>query len=155
MGTAARLDGKVAIVTGAGRGVGAELARGLARAGAVLVLADADGPAGRRTVLEVNTGESGRAIFHPGHPAEPGFAAFLAGEAEACWGGLDILAGAADELAPLLEAAGPALARRGGAVLALGEVPAAPPGLRLHALPPDGWLPGGLAPAALSLLAEG
>ena len=34
-----RIDGKVAIVTGAGRGIGAACARGLAEAGADIVLA--------------------------------------------------------------------------------------------------------------------
>lgn len=37
-----RLDGKVAIVTGAGRGLGAAMAKGLAAAGAALVVADID-----------------------------------------------------------------------------------------------------------------
>jgi NAD(P)-dependent dehydrogenase (short-subunit alcohol dehydrogenase family) len=40
-----RLDGKVAIVTGAARGLGKAMADGLARAGASVVFADMDGAA--------------------------------------------------------------------------------------------------------------
>ena len=40
-----RLDGKVALVTGASRGLGAGMARGLARAGAVVVLHSSTAPA--------------------------------------------------------------------------------------------------------------
>ncbi|HYC01700.1 MAG TPA: SDR family NAD(P)-dependent oxidoreductase [Azospirillaceae bacterium] len=143
------LQGKVAIVTGAGTGPQAELAVRLARAGAFLVLADADGPAGRRTVLEANTGERGRAVFHPGDLSEPGFAAFLAREAESCWGGLDILAGPADSVAPLLAETGAALAGRGGALLAFGgEAPSGTPeGLRVHMA--------ASAERALALLSDG
>jgi len=43
--SAIRLDGTVAVVTGAARGLGAAMATGLARAGAHVVLADVDGTA--------------------------------------------------------------------------------------------------------------
>ena len=43
------LDGKVALVTGAGRGVGAVYARALARSGAAVVIADLDGSAAEAT----------------------------------------------------------------------------------------------------------
>ncbi len=45
-----RLDGQVAIITGAGRGIGQAYAMGFAREGATVVVADIDEPAGRRTV---------------------------------------------------------------------------------------------------------
>ena len=38
-----QLDGKVAIATGAAQGIGAEYARGLAQAGAVVAVADVQG----------------------------------------------------------------------------------------------------------------
>src|SRR3954453_8763979 len=48
-----RLDGRVAIVTGAARGLGRAMAEGLARAGASVVLADVDGAAIKDAVTAV------------------------------------------------------------------------------------------------------
>jgi NAD(P)-dependent dehydrogenase (short-subunit alcohol dehydrogenase family) len=48
-----RLDGRVAVVTGAGRGLGRALAFGLADAGAAVVLADRDGPSVRAVADEL------------------------------------------------------------------------------------------------------
>src|SRR4051794_14913442 len=48
-----RLDGRVAIVTGAARGLGRAMAEGLARAGASVVLADVDGVALEDTVAAI------------------------------------------------------------------------------------------------------
>jgi 3alpha(or 20beta)-hydroxysteroid dehydrogenase len=60
-GSAARLEGKVAIVTGAAGGIGAETARRFAAEGASLVLTDADGSG-----AELLAGELGeRAISQP------------------------------------------------------------------------------------------
>lgn len=52
-----RLDGRVAIVTGAARGLGRAMAGGLARAGASVVFADVDGAALSRTVSERQAGD--------------------------------------------------------------------------------------------------
>jgi NAD(P)-dependent dehydrogenase (short-subunit alcohol dehydrogenase family) len=49
-----RLDGKVALVTGAGRGIGREIARGYAEAGARLALADVDGAAVEAVAQELS-----------------------------------------------------------------------------------------------------
>lgn len=57
-----RLDGQVAIVTGAGRGLGQSFATALAGAGAAVVVNDVDGDAARQTVDAIEAA-GGRAIF--------------------------------------------------------------------------------------------
>ena len=51
--TAFRLDGQVALVTGAGRGLGAAIARALAEAGAAVMLSDVDADAVQRSAGEL------------------------------------------------------------------------------------------------------
>jgi NAD(P)-dependent dehydrogenase (short-subunit alcohol dehydrogenase family) len=48
-----RLDGKVAIVTGAASGIGAQCAETLARAGAKLIVTDIDRPGGEQTARQI------------------------------------------------------------------------------------------------------
>ena len=62
--THGRVAGKVALVTGAAMGLGAETARRLAREGAHVVLSDRDHDAGKATALAI-TGEGGSAHFVP------------------------------------------------------------------------------------------
>jgi NAD(P)-dependent dehydrogenase (short-subunit alcohol dehydrogenase family) len=57
-----RLDGKVALITGAGSGMGAVAARLFASEGAAVVVADAVEAGGRATVAAVEA-EGGRAVF--------------------------------------------------------------------------------------------
>ncbi|MDZ4370085.1 MAG: glucose 1-dehydrogenase [Phenylobacterium sp.] len=60
---AGRLDGKVALVTGAASGLGAESARRMAREGATVVLTDLDEAGGRKVADEI-LAAGGRAAFH-------------------------------------------------------------------------------------------
>ncbi|MGI8536124.1 MAG: SDR family NAD(P)-dependent oxidoreductase [Mycobacteriales bacterium] len=59
------LDGKVAIVTGAGRGLGRGEARELAREGAGVVVGEVDAAAGQAVVDEI-TAAGGQAVLHVG-----------------------------------------------------------------------------------------
>ena len=49
-----RLDGKVALISGAARGIGGETARLMAAAGAKVVIGDVLDDLGRQTVAEIN-----------------------------------------------------------------------------------------------------
>lgn len=58
-----RVDGKVAVVTGAGTGIGRMAARVLARAGAIAIATDIDGAAAEQTAAEI-TGEGLKAAAY-------------------------------------------------------------------------------------------
>ena len=57
-----RLEGKVAVVTGAGSGFGEGIAKRFAAEGAAVVVADINDNAGR-TVAEQLQGDGGKAVF--------------------------------------------------------------------------------------------
>ncbi len=57
-----RLEGRVAIVTGGGAGIGEAVARGFAKEGATVVIADWDRAAGERVAREIST-NGGEALF--------------------------------------------------------------------------------------------
>jgi NAD(P)-dependent dehydrogenase (short-subunit alcohol dehydrogenase family) len=59
---AGRLDGKVVVITGAGQGIGAGIARRFAREGARIVVAELNAETGPRTVGQVHE-LGGRAVF--------------------------------------------------------------------------------------------
>jgi NAD(P)-dependent dehydrogenase (short-subunit alcohol dehydrogenase family) len=83
------LEGRRAIVTGASRGIGDELARALARAGAAVLLAARDADALARVAEEiVDTG--GRAVAVPTDVSDPAAAERMVAAAVAEWGGLDV-----------------------------------------------------------------
>jgi NAD(P)-dependent dehydrogenase (short-subunit alcohol dehydrogenase family) len=90
MAEAARiLEGRRAIVTGASRGIGAEIARAMARAGAAVVLAARDEDALTQVAAEVES-EGGRAVVAPTDVSEPEAVERLVATTVDALGGLDI-----------------------------------------------------------------
>jgi len=85
-----RLDGKVALVTGAGRGAGAALARKLAAEGAAVVVNDLDAAPADETVAAI-AAAGGRALAFAGDVTRPGFADDFIAAGVNGFGGADIL----------------------------------------------------------------
>jgi len=84
------IEGKVAVVTGAGSGIGRATAQALARAGATVVVADVDEAGGSETVGLVHD-DGGRAAFRRTDVTEPRSLEATFAAAEADHGGLDIV----------------------------------------------------------------
>jgi NAD(P)-dependent dehydrogenase (short-subunit alcohol dehydrogenase family) len=84
------LDGSVAIVTGAGRGIGRGEAIELAREGARVVVNELDGEVGQSVVDEI-TAAGGEAVLDTGDCSEEDTARRLIGTAIDTWGKLDAL----------------------------------------------------------------
>jgi NAD(P)-dependent dehydrogenase (short-subunit alcohol dehydrogenase family) len=82
------LDGRRALVTGASRGIGAETARALARAGAAVALAARDKQALERVAEEIN-GEGGRALVLPTDVSDPAAVERMVAAAVEGLGGLE------------------------------------------------------------------
>jgi 3-oxoacyl-[acyl-carrier protein] reductase len=87
MGT---LDGKVALVTGSGRGIGAAIARKLAGSGASVVVSDLDADPAAETVAAI-TATGGRAVALIGDVAAPDFGERAVAAAIGAFGDLDII----------------------------------------------------------------
>jgi len=85
-----RLDGKVALISGAARGIGAETARLMAGAGARVIIGDILDERGRGTARDIGGGDSA-AIFHPLDVTSEEDWKGAIGAVIARWGGLDIL----------------------------------------------------------------
>lgn len=85
-----KLEGRVAIVSGAGRGIGRSIALKLASEGARLVVNDLDAAPAEETVSAVRAA-GGQAIACPGSVAAPDFADRFVGAAVKEYGGLDII----------------------------------------------------------------
>ena len=72
------LHGKVVVVTGGARGIGAETARALVRAGARVVIGDLDLDLAKRTAAEIADDPAGSALpMRLDVTDRPGFTAFL------------------------------------------------------------------------------
>ncbi len=84
------LDGKVAVVTGSGRGIGREIACKLARHGARVLVNDLDDVPAHETVTAIRE-EGGTAEAFVGNVVHPDFGERFVGAAIKRWGGLDII----------------------------------------------------------------
>ncbi|MFN8473905.1 MAG: SDR family NAD(P)-dependent oxidoreductase [Anaerolineae bacterium] len=84
------VEGKVAIVTGSGRGIGAAAARLLAEHGACVIVTDIDPNPASEVVAAIKSA-GGKALAAPGDITQPDFPAQLVEAAIKEYGGLDII----------------------------------------------------------------
>ena len=103
------LDGKVAIVTGAGTGIGRAIAQLFAAEGAQLVLAGRRGGVLDDVAAEIATA-GGTAVALAGDVGEEAYARALVEEATGRFGGLDIAVNNAGTMGPMGETPGVGLA---------------------------------------------
>ena len=85
-----KLKGKVALVTGSGRGIGRAIALKLASEGAKLVVNDLDAAPGDAVAAEIRAA-GGEAVAVNGSVSEAGFADRFVGAGMTEFGGLDII----------------------------------------------------------------
>ena len=86
-----KLSGKVAVVTGASKGIGAAIAKTLAAHGAAVVVNYASSSAGAEQVVEAITGAGGRAVAVRADVSKADDAHAIVDAAVAAYGRLDIL----------------------------------------------------------------
>jgi len=91
MSTHRKLAGKVAVVTGASKGIGASVARHLAAAGAAVVVNYASSKSGADKVVAEITGAAGRAVAVQGDVSKKADIERLFTEAKTAFGRLDVL----------------------------------------------------------------
>lgn len=85
-----KLDGKVALITGSGRGIGRAIALKLASEGARIVLNDLDDGPAQETLAEIRAA-GGQAVACVGNVTAPDFAERFVGTAVSEFQGLDII----------------------------------------------------------------
>jgi 3-oxoacyl-[acyl-carrier protein] reductase len=85
------LKGKVAVVTGASKGIGAGIAKGLAAKGAAVVVNYASSREGADRVVAEITAQGGKAIAVQGDVSKAADVTRLFAETKASFGGLDVL----------------------------------------------------------------
>ncbi|HQR57990.1 MAG TPA: SDR family NAD(P)-dependent oxidoreductase, partial [Azonexus sp.] len=85
-----KLEGKVAIVSGSGRGIGRAVALKLAAEGASVVINDLDAAPAEQTVAEIVAG-GGKAVACIGSVTAPDFSERFVQTAITHFGGLDII----------------------------------------------------------------
>lgn len=86
-----RLEGKIAVVTGASKGIGADIAKGLAKEGASVVVNYASSKEGADKVVAEITARGGKAVAIQGDVAKEADVQRLFAETQKVFGGLDIL----------------------------------------------------------------
>src|SRR6201997_3876709 len=86
-----KLTGKVAVVTGASKGIGAAIAKSLAAEGASVVVNYASSKAGADTVVAAITAAGGKAVAVPGDVSKAGEAQGIIEAAIKNYGRLDVL----------------------------------------------------------------
>src|ERR1700687_3250589 len=103
--TMSKLAGKVAVVTGASKGIGADIAEGRQREGASVVVNYASSKEGADKVVAEITGKGGKAIAVQGNVAKAADVQRLFAETKKDFGKLDILVNNAGvyQFAPLAE----------------------------------------------------
>ena len=91
------LGGKVAIVTGAGQGIGRGIALGLADAGAAVAILERDADTAARTVNEI-TDRGGDALMVPGDVRERANCEAIVARSVEAFGGVDVLVNNAQQV---------------------------------------------------------